>query len=195
MNTGANHFCGIPSKTGWVCSLPKGHEGQTHVALGFGNQVVKVWTIVMNHKRGLILLGRRMVELTQGQKDSLLEVIREVLPGARFAPEEGWLAEGQNAKKKSEAVVFEPFCDCGPDGVKMASLTVFLKAPLSGQHYNIMGRLERAIGAWVARNGGYQGCGKCGSGLTIDVRLFRIDKDQPRFLNVDPEEDLSDLSI
>lgn len=38
-------LCGLISKDIWMCNLPKGHAGDTHVAIGLGDRVVKVWTL------------------------------------------------------------------------------------------------------------------------------------------------------
>lgn len=116
--------------------------------------------------------------LNKEKKESLLQAIKEVLPGAEWAPKEAWVEEGQNAKKDSETVHFFPFCDCVPHDLRPAHITLFLKAALSGQHFNVVGKVERVVREWVKREMKVEGCGMCEDGVEVDLRLFRTDEDK-----------------
>ena len=123
--------------------------------------------------------------LKKEQKESLLQAIKEVLPGAEWAPKEAWIEEGQNAKKDSEPVHFFPFCDCVPHDLRPAHITLFLKAALIGQHFNVVGRVERVVREWVRREMKVEGCGICEDSVEVDLRLFRTDERKPVVEEVD----------
>lgn len=115
--------------------------------------------------------------LTQLQKEGLLSVVRRVLPQAQWAPEKVWLEDtvgDKEARKGSEPVHFQPLCFC-KERSEAAELTLFLKAPLLGEHYNIVTRIERAVKGWAKTHLKWEGCGTCQNRLAVDVRLFRSD--------------------
>lgn len=137
--------------------------------------------------------------LTQLQKDELLSVVRGVLPQANWAPEEAWIEDSvgdKEARRGSEPVHFQPLCFC-QDRKESAELTLFLKGPLKGEHYNTVTRIEKAVEGWAKKELKWEGCGTCQDRLAIDVRFFRTDPVK----RVDAEEDgevelvVGDLSI
>lgn len=113
--------------------------------------------------------------LTKRQKESLLTALKGVHEGLEWAPEMAGLGEGENGKKGSDPTHYFKRCSCDLKATPV-ELTLFLKAPLLGRHYNMSARLQHAAEKW-ARDGGmkWEGCGICQSRLVVDVRLFRTD--------------------
>ena len=113
--------------------------------------------------------------LTREQKESLLGVLRGVHSEVEWAPELAGLGEGESGKRGSEPTHYFRRCSCDLKATPV-ELTLFLKAPLLGSHYNTRVRLEHAVEKW-AQSGGmkWEGCGICGGKLVVDVRLFRTD--------------------
>lgn len=128
--------------------------------------------------------------INEKQKAELLLVVKGVLSGAEWAPGEAWLEEGQNGKKPSSPLLANLVCDCISLDPRPPSLTLFLKAPLSGQHFNLLGKLEGAVRRWASSNLKVEGCGICNSSLEVDIRLFRTDFNFPRFPS--PKESVED---
>lgn len=115
-----------------------------------------------------------------------------MLPGAQWAPNEAWLEEGQNGKKPSEPVdLSSTFCDCAPRDPRPVTLTLFIKAALTGQHFNVVGKMEKAVREWGKRMLKVEGCGICGDEIEIDLRLFRTDTSIPQPVEEDEVDNLA----
>jgi hypothetical protein len=108
------------------------------------------------------------VKLDDAKRRELLAIIREILPGAAWAPEEVF-----DEKTGDDPIHFVSSCRC-EYLTQPAELTLFIKADGHGAALtNIVSRIEHVIEAWA--NGGglaWSGCSDCKNRLIIDVRLF-----------------------
>ena len=143
-------------------------------------------------------LWRSNLVLTREQKESLLGVLRGVHSEVEWAPELAGLGNGESGKRGSEPTHYFKRCSCDLKATPV-ELTLFLKAPLLGSHYNTVARLQHATEKWAERGGmKWEGCGICGGRLVVDVRLFRTDPlvltSHPEGVNVENVREV-DLSI
>lgn len=131
--------------------------------------------------------------LSESKRSELLEVVRGVLPGAEWAPEEAWLEDSvgdKAARKGSPSSHFMSTCQCD-GGPEPAELALFVKGRLMGQHFNTVARIQHAVEKWAQEgNLVWEGCGVCKDRLYVDVRLFRTDPVKPERLLEDDEIDL-----
>jgi len=122
--------------------------------------------------------------LTREQKEGLLAKLKGVHSGVEWARELAGLGNGESGKRGSEPTHYFKQCSCDLKATPV-ELTLFLKAPLLGSHYNTRSKLEHVVEKWAFEGGmKWEGCGICQGRLVVDVRLFRTD---PLVLTSHPE--------
>lgn len=129
--------------------------------------------------------------LTNNQKERLLKTIHQVLPSAEWAPRESFIEDSlsDDEGRKDQEPVHLLETDSGVD------LVVFIKANLSGQHYNTVSRVEGKVRQWLIGEllqSGTLGEYNSHFDVSVDLRLFRTDRKEDR---VPDEITLTELRV
>lgn len=108
------------------------------------------------------------MQVTDSKRREILGLIREILPGAEWAPEEVF-----NEKTADDPIHFVSSCRC-EYLTQPAEITLFIKVDGHGAALtNIVSRIEHLLEGWALGGGlAWSGCADCAHRLIIDVRLF-----------------------
>lgn len=109
------------------------------------------------------------MQIADPKRREILGLIREILPGAEWAPEEVFFDD----KTGNDSIYFVSTCRC-EYLTQPAELTLFIKADGHGAALtNIVSRIEHLLEGWALSGGlTWSGCSDCKNRLIIDVRLF-----------------------
>lgn len=116
--------------------------------------------------------------LDSTKRREILSLIREILPGAEWAPEEIFFDD----KTGDDSIYFVSTCRCEYI-TQPAEITLFIKADGHGAALtNIVSRIEHLLEGWALGGGlAWSGCSDCKNRLIIDVRLF-VTRETPNVL-------------